>query len=272
MHEEEKEEKCTRKDKTNRKIERTGRIEEREKIRTRASRRQREREKKGWKTTEEKRENRRGKREGEEYESKRAAWYARAPLLGLYGNVGQIYHSGLTVQFSYLPRAACRSTPNHPRASGVAGGGDGGERESCWWTGETADRGLKRPIENLQTRCHPLSPASSLHNLLFPSNFSQPRSAILYVPGSSFSFLDLRQRPDWSSTPDCGSSEMTNCSAKQSEMQNFENTWIKVSVCCMTICRDYTHVSSPPKSYLYFVSGSILIFFIEISYLIYFVA
>lgn len=50
------------------------------------------------------------------WESKRAAWYARAPLPGLYGNVGQIYHSGLTVQFSYLPRAACRSTPNHPRA------------------------------------------------------------------------------------------------------------------------------------------------------------
>lgn len=43
---------------------------------------------------------------------------ARAPLPGLYGNVGQIYHSGLTVQFSYLPRAACRSTPNHPELQG----------------------------------------------------------------------------------------------------------------------------------------------------------
>lgn len=40
MHEEEKEEKCTRKDKTNWEIERTRRIEERKKIRARASRRQ----------------------------------------------------------------------------------------------------------------------------------------------------------------------------------------------------------------------------------------
>ncbi|KYM82752.1 hypothetical protein ALC53_06757 [Atta colombica] len=58
-------------------------------------------------------------------------------------------------------------------------------------------------------------PASSLHNLLFPSNLPNP-----VVPSS-----------DWSSMPDCGSSEMTNCPAKQNEMQNFENTWIKVSVC-----------------------------------------
>lgn len=79
-------------------------------------------------------------------------------------------------------------------------------------------------------------------------------------PSSSFSFLDLRQRPDWSSTPDGGSSEMTNCPAKQSEMQNFENTWIKVSV-----CRDCTHVPKvPPKSHLRFVSGSILIFRAEV--------
>ncbi|KYN21622.1 hypothetical protein ALC57_05998 [Trachymyrmex cornetzi] len=54
-----------------------------------------------------------------------------------------------------------------------------------------------------------------LHNLLFPSNLPNP-----VVPSS-----------DWSSMPDCGSSEMTNCLAKQNEMQNFENTWIKVSVC-----------------------------------------
>lgn len=60
----------------------------------------------------------------------------RAPLPGLYGNVGQIYHSGLTVQFSYLPRAACRSTPNHPGADGAAGGGETvratGNGDGCW--------------------------------------------------------------------------------------------------------------------------------------------
>lgn len=54
---------------------------------------------------------------------------ARAPLLGLYGNVGQIYHSGLTVQFSYLPRAACRSTPNHSSSRGGW---------SCWWRRSSA--------------------------------------------------------------------------------------------------------------------------------------
>lgn len=117
--------------------------------------------------------------------------------------------------------------------------------------GNAADRGLKLPIEDLQTRCHPLSPASSLHNLLFPSNLPPTPSYHPLCPrsSSSFSFLDLRQRPDWSSTPDCGSSEMTNCPAKQSEMQNLENTWIKVSV-----CRDYTPRSLfSPKSHLRFV-------------------
>lgn len=74
MREEEKEEKCTRKGKTNREIEKTRGIEEREKIRARAGRRAagESREKNGWKTTEKKKGNRRGKREGEEYESKRA--------------------------------------------------------------------------------------------------------------------------------------------------------------------------------------------------------
>lgn len=51
MREAEKEEKCTRKGKTNREIERTRGIEEREKIRARAGRRQlAEREKKGEKS------------------------------------------------------------------------------------------------------------------------------------------------------------------------------------------------------------------------------
>lgn len=103
-----------------------------------------------------KKRDRNGKREeGEESESKRAEWCARAPLPGLYGNVGQIYHSGLTVQFSYLPRAACRSTPNHPSSRGGW---------SCWWrrsratgNGDAGIGGLKRPIEDLQTRCPPLS-------------------------------------------------------------------------------------------------------------------
>lgn len=80
MREEEKEEKCTRKGKTNREIERTRGIEEREKIRARAgcaASEPREKERgggeKGWKRTVEKKEgNKRGKREGEEYESKRA--------------------------------------------------------------------------------------------------------------------------------------------------------------------------------------------------------
>lgn len=74
MREEEKEEKCTRKGKANREIERTRGIEEREKIRARAGRRavSDPREKKGWKTTEKKEGNRSGKRGDEEYESKRA--------------------------------------------------------------------------------------------------------------------------------------------------------------------------------------------------------
>lgn len=169
------------------------------------------------------------------WESKRAAWYARAPLPGLYGNVGQIYHSGLTVQFSYLPRAACRSTPNHPRAlqgrmeaeaveAAAAAAVSAGELPVNGR--ETADRGLKRPIEDLQTRCcHPLSPTSlhliSLRNLLFPSNLPQPR------PPTSWLVLLLPRPPpmslDWP-TPDCGSSKMTNCLAKQSGMRNSKNT------------------------------------------------
>lgn len=83
--------------------------------------------------------------------------------------------------------SASRRLPLYPkpsaRASGVDGGRGGGERarELLVNGGETVDRGLKRPIEDLQTRCHPLSPASSLHNLLFPSNLPQPRSTILCV-------------------------------------------------------------------------------------------
>lgn len=80
--------------------------------------------------------------------------------------------------------SASRRLPLYPKPSARF---RGGWRWRWWWArellvnGETADRGLKRPIEDLQTRCHPLSPASSLHNLLFPSNLPQPRSTILHV-------------------------------------------------------------------------------------------
>lgn len=122
------------------------------------------------------RKSRKRKRE-EEYGSKRATRYARAPLPGLYGNVGQIYHSGLTVQFSYLPRAACRSTPNHPRAlqgrTGVAVVvAVVNARELAWRTwGKRRIAGVEAPDRgSANTSWHPLPPTSPSHNLHFPSN------------------------------------------------------------------------------------------------------
>lgn len=67
--------------------------------------------------------------------------------------------------------------PNHSRA--LQGRMEAAAAELLVNEGETADRGLKRPIEDLQTRCcHPLfsyltSPHLSLCNLLFPSNLPQ---------------------------------------------------------------------------------------------------
>lgn len=139
----------------------------------------------------------------------------RAPLPGLYGNVGQIYHSGLTVQFSYLPRAACRSTPNHPRAPGADGSGDGGCECGGRRTGgnggsgaEAPDRGSANTLSPPHPHSRPLSlflppslppssfsyPSSSPLNLLFPSNLPQPRVEPSFTSCTSFSFLDLRQR------------------------------------------------------------------------------
>jgi len=157
-------------------------------------------------------------------ERKRAARYARAPLPGLYGNVGQIYHSGLTVQFSYLPRAACRSTPNHPRALQGRTEVVGGERGSCLVNGgrRTADRGLKRPDRGSAntSSCHPLPPARSLaaapRNLHFPSNLPPTPQRRPPCSSSSFSFLDLRQRSDRSSVS-AESSEMTDCTPGREE-------------------------------------------------------
>lgn len=143
----------------------------------------------------------------------------------------------------------------------LVNGGNGGSGV------EAPDRG------SANTLCHPLSPVSSLYNLLFPSNLPQPHSAVLYVlarPGSSFSFLDLRQRPDWSSTPDCGSSEMTNCCAKQSGMQNFENTWIKLSVYRDYMTSLHTCLLLLPKNrkFALFILKYILMLFIKIRHLI----
>lgn len=148
------------------------------------------------------------------------------------------------MQFSYLPRAACRSTPNHPRASGVDGGGDGGERESCWWTGETADRGLKRPIEDLQTRCHPLSPASSLHNLLFPSNLSQPRSAILHVLARPSPSSTSANVPTGLPRPTADPARWRTALQNRAKCKTLKIRGLKFQ-CAVTIYRDYTHVSSP---------------------------
>lgn len=143
--------------------------------------------------------------------------------------------------------SASRRLPLYPkpsaRAPGADGSGGGGERAGAGERGrETLDRGLKRPIEDLQTRFHPLSPiplplnlplllVSLSLSLSLPIEPSPTLRAPSFASCSSFSFLDLRQRSDWSSTPDCADpSEMTNCPAKQSGMRNSENTRIKVLV------------------------------------------
>lgn len=117
----------------------------------------------------------------------------RAPLPGLYGNVGQIYHSGLTVQFSYLPRAACRLYPKPSRGGW-----------SRWWRrsraryrgmgmdagsgAEAADRGSANtlpsslaPFLSHSVRLIPLS----IHHRSYPSSPGIPTS--LYSPFSSLS-------------------------------------------------------------------------------------
>lgn len=117
-----------------------------------------------------------------------------APVLGLYGNVGQIYHSGLTVQFSYLPRAACRypkpSIPDSRRVMGVG-----------WIAGRA-----KLQIEDLQTRrrCYRRTPPSH------PPFTPQQTPILLH--------------------PNCGSDRMTNCPAKRSKIRDSENTWIEVLI------------------------------------------
>lgn len=87
--------------------------------------------------------------------------------------------------------SASRRLPLYPkpsaRASGVDGAGGGGERaRELLVNGETADRELKRPIEDLQTRCHP--PPSSRFSCLISPQPALPiepsptsRSTILYV-------------------------------------------------------------------------------------------
>lgn len=148
--------------------------------------------------------------------------------------------------------SASRRLPLYPkpsaRAPGADGGGGGKRGRAAGERGETADRGLKRPIEDLQTRCcHPLSPSLhlislslSLCNLLFPSNLPQPR------PPTSWLVLLLPRPPpmslDWS-TPDCGSSKMTNCLAKQSGMRNSKNTRLK----CWLVATIRTFLRSLPK-------------------------
>ncbi|KYQ58133.1 hypothetical protein ALC60_02865 [Trachymyrmex zeteki] len=97
------------------------------------------------------------------------------------------YHSsGCRFPSPLPPSWNVLSCPVKSLISGVDGDRGGG----------TANRGLKHPIEDLQTRCHPLSPASSLRNLLFPSNLPNPVTTILYV------LVLLLPRPPPTSTED----------------------------------------------------------------------
>lgn len=93
--------------------------------------------------------------------------------------------------------SASRRLPLYPkpsaRAPGADGSGGGGERAGDGERGrETLDRGLKRPIEDLQTRFHPLSPIPLPLNLplllvslslSFSSHrtFPNPPSAVLRI-------------------------------------------------------------------------------------------
>lgn len=181
MCEEEKEEKCTRKGKTNREIERTRGIEEREKIRARASRRQWvEREKKGVGKRRRKREEIEEGREKAKNARVRELRDTRERLCRGYMEMLVKYIIPAWQCNSLICLAPPAALPQTIRALQGWMAVVVSARELLV-NGETADRGLKRPIEDLQTRCHPLSLASSLHNLLFPSNLPQPRSTILYV-------------------------------------------------------------------------------------------
>lgn len=141
-----------------------------------------------------------------------------------------------------------------PGANGGGGGGDGdgergraaGEREGNVGSGaEAPDRGSA--------------------NTLLPPPFSyltsphlSPQPALPIEPSSTPSWLVLllpRPPPmslDWP-TPDCGSSKMTNCLAKQSGMRNSKNTRIKVLA-----RRDYSYLS-PLFFTSLFVSGIIFV-------------
>lgn len=98
--------------------------------------------------------------------------------------------------------SASRRLPLYPKPSARApradGSGGSGERAGVGERGrEMSDRGLKRPIEDLQTRFHPLSPIPpplNLPLLSLPIEASPTPRAPSSASCSSFSFLDLRQR------------------------------------------------------------------------------
>lgn len=126
------------------------------------------------------------------------------------------------MQFSYLPRAACRSTPNHPRA--LQG------RMEAEVAAAAVSAGELLVNEGGIGGSGAEAPDRGSANTLLPPPFSyltsphlSPQPALPIEPSSTPSWLVLllpRPPPmslDWS-TPDCGSSKMTNCLAKQSGM------------------------------------------------------
>lgn len=123
--------------------------------------------------------------------------------------------------------SASRRLPLYPkpsaRAPGADGGGGGGGRAAGERGGnggsgaEAPDRGsantlLPPPFSYLTSPHLSLCATCSSHR-----TFLNP---VLQRPGSSFSFLDLRQCPSTGPRPTAGSSKMTNCLAKQSGMRN----------------------------------------------------